>query len=72
MIYDEETGRHYLNEFHMQNSKGVLESLKKQKSLSREEMIAQFKRFQENYPDNKYESTIAQDGNSVVKTVMVE
>ena len=53
MVYDEETGRHYLNEFHMQNSKGVLEYLKRQKPLSREEMITQFKRFQENkfHPD---------------------
>lgn len=53
MVYDEETGRHYLNEFHMQNSKGVLEDLKRQKPLSREEMITQFKRFQESkfHPD---------------------
>lgn len=53
MIYDEETGMHYLNEFHMQNSKGVLEDLKRQKPLSREEMITQFKRIQENkfHPD---------------------
>ena len=53
MVYDEETGRHYLNEFHMQNSKGVLEDLKRQKPLSREEMITQFKRIQKNkfHPD---------------------
>ena len=34
----------YLNDFHKKNSEGVLEDLKKQKPISREEAIAQYKR----------------------------
>ena len=44
MIYDEEIDRYYLNVFHLKNSKGVREALKKQKPLSREEMRAQYQR----------------------------
>ena len=57
MIYDEETGRFYLNEFHMQNSKGALELWKKQKPFSREEMIAQLHKFQRSKPTMKVRST---------------
>ena len=34
MIYDKETDRYYLNDFHLKNSKGAMESLKKQKPFS--------------------------------------
>ncbi len=44
MIYDKETDRYYLNDFHLKNSKGAMESLKKQKPFSWEEMRAQYLR----------------------------
>ena len=47
MIYDPETDRYYLNDFHLKNSKAVRESLKKQKPFSREEMKAQYLRNKE-------------------------
>lgn len=34
MIYDEETDRCYLNDFHKKNSEAVMEYLRKQKPLS--------------------------------------
>jgi hypothetical protein len=41
MIYDEKTGRHYLNEFHKKNSEEAMRILSKQKPLSPEEAEAQ-------------------------------
>ena len=44
MIYDEETDRHYLNEFHKKNSEEAMRILSQQKPLSREEKEAQTER----------------------------
>ncbi len=40
----EKTENFYLNDFHKKNSEGVMESWKKQKPISREEAIAQYKK----------------------------
>ena len=47
MIYDPETDRNYLNEFHLQNSQGCREHLKNQKPFSWEEVRAQYLRNKE-------------------------
>ena len=44
MVYDPETDRHYLNEFHKKNSEAAMEYLRKQKPLSPEEAEAQTER----------------------------
>ncbi len=44
MIYDPETDRHYLSEFHKKNSEEAMRILSKQKPLSREEKEAQIER----------------------------
>ena len=44
MVYDPETDRHYLNEFHKKNSEEAMRILSKQKPLSREEKEAQTER----------------------------
>ena len=53
MIYDPETDRYYLNDFHMKNSKGAMEELKKQRGFSREEMQAQCLRLKQKKQETK-------------------
>ena len=47
IIYDEETGEFYENDFALQNSRKVKESLRKQKPFSREEFTAQVQRIRQ-------------------------
>lgn len=53
MIYDEQTDRYYLNEFHKKNSEGVVEDLKKQKPISREEATAQYQKLKQKKQETK-------------------
>ena len=47
MIYDEETGMYFENDFAMKNYKGAMACLKKQKPFTREEAIAQVQRLRQ-------------------------
>ena len=49
----EQTEKFYLNDFHKKNSEGVMEDLKKQKPISREEAIAQYQKLKQKKQETK-------------------